>query len=79
MRQVFTITGMTCASCVAHVERAVGKLDGVEHAAVNLLSGSLILDYDPAVLQRKPSCGPWKPPATAPAVSDGIQKVRKDP
>ncbi|BAS15284.1 copper-exporting P-type ATPase A [Arthrobacter sp. Hiyo8] len=31
------IEGMTCASCVARVERKLGKLDGVE-ASVNLPS-----------------------------------------
>ena len=30
------ITGMTCASCVRNVERALTKTDGVDQAAVNL-------------------------------------------
>lgn len=30
------IEGMTCASCVAHVEKALSKVDGVESASVNL-------------------------------------------
>jgi Cu+-exporting ATPase len=29
------ITGMTCASCVRRVERALGKVEGVETASVN--------------------------------------------
>ena len=32
------VAGMTCASCVGRVERALGKLDGVEQATVNLAS-----------------------------------------
>ncbi|MBI5947118.1 MAG: copper-translocating P-type ATPase [Chloroflexi bacterium] len=32
------ITGMTCASCVRRVERALSKVDGVETAAVNFAS-----------------------------------------
>jgi cation transport ATPase len=31
-----TITGMTCASCVQSVEHLALKVEGVEHAAVNL-------------------------------------------
>ena len=31
-----TIEGMTCASCVAHVERALSKVDGVDKVSVNL-------------------------------------------
>ena len=31
-----SVEGMTCASCVARVERALGKLDGVVEANVNL-------------------------------------------
>jgi heavy metal translocating P-type ATPase len=30
------IDGMTCASCVAHVERALAKVDGVQSVSVNL-------------------------------------------
>ncbi len=39
MKQTFEVTGMTCAACQAHVEKAVGKLPGVEKCNVNLLSG----------------------------------------
>ncbi|MDY4040485.1 MAG: heavy metal translocating P-type ATPase [Collinsella sp.] len=42
----FDVTGMTCASCQAHVDRAVRRLDGVSEVAVNLLSGSMAVDYD---------------------------------
>ena len=34
----FNITGMTCSSCVSHVEKAVKKLDGIKNVNVNLLS-----------------------------------------
>ena len=29
MKQKFTVTGMTCSACSAHVEKAVCKLEGV--------------------------------------------------
>ena len=31
-----TITGMTCASCVARVEKALTQVPGVQQASVNL-------------------------------------------
>ena len=41
-----TVTGMTCASCAAHVEKAVGRLAGVKLASVNLGTEKLRLEYD---------------------------------
>ena len=29
MKQKFTVTGMTCSACSAHVDKAVRKLEGV--------------------------------------------------
>jgi P-type Cu+ transporter len=46
-----TVTGMTCASCSARVERVVGKLAGVSKATVNLATEKLHLEYDDGVLQ----------------------------
>ncbi len=42
----FTVTGMTCAACAAHVEKAAGKISGVESAAVNLAAEKLAVRYD---------------------------------
>ncbi len=46
MKEKFAVTGMTCAACSAHVERAVSKLEGVSEASVNLMLGSLSVQYD---------------------------------
>jgi len=43
------ITGMTCAMCVAAVERNVKKVDGVDSVMVNLSSERASLAYDPSV------------------------------
>ena len=40
------VTGMTCAACAAHVEKAAGAVDGVNSAAVNLMLGTLVCSYD---------------------------------
>ncbi|MBK6644427.1 MAG: copper-translocating P-type ATPase [Anaerolineales bacterium] len=44
------ITGMTCANCVATVERNLKKLDGVDNAVVNLSSERATVDFDSAKL-----------------------------
>ena len=44
------IGGMTCASCVGRVERALRKLDGVATAQVNLATEVAAVAYDPARL-----------------------------
>ena len=48
MKQKFTVTGMTCSACSAHVDKAVRKLEGVSEVNVNLLGGSMTVEYDPA-------------------------------
>ena len=52
----FDVGGMTCAACQAHVDRAVSKLDGVQSVAVNLLAGSMMVDYDPAQVTPDDIC-----------------------
>ncbi len=44
------ITGMTCANCVATVERSLKKLDGVSSANVNLSSERASVEFDPSLL-----------------------------
>ncbi|HMQ32208.1 MAG TPA: heavy metal translocating P-type ATPase [Chloroflexaceae bacterium] len=44
------VTGMTCASCVMRVERAITKLPGVDAASVNLATEQASVRYDPGQL-----------------------------
>jgi len=50
-RHIETLTlpveGMTCASCVARVEKTLKKVDGVETANVNLATEAVALSFDP--------------------------------
>ena len=46
MTEKFVVTGMTCAACAAHVEKAAGAVAGVNSAAVNLMLGTLVCSYD---------------------------------
>ena len=53
MKQRFSVTGMTCAACSAHVERAVKSLPGVQDVQVNLLGNSMSVTYgEPLTAQQ---------------------------
>lgn len=43
---ILPITGMTCANCVATVERNVKKLDGIDEAVVNLVTEKATIGFD---------------------------------
>ena len=47
---------MTCAACQAHVERAVENVPGVSSVSVNLLSSSMVVDYDDATCSADTIC-----------------------
>ena len=40
----FSVDGMACAACSAHVERAVSRVEGVSSVAVNLLTNSMVVE-----------------------------------
>ena len=42
------VEGMTCASCVTHVEEALKEVPGVAEAQVNLATEKVRVDFDPA-------------------------------
>ena len=45
--QRYDVTGMSCAACAAHVEKAVAAVPGVAAVAVSLLTNSMQVDYAP--------------------------------
>ena len=45
--QRYEITGMSCAACASHVEKAVSAVPGVAGVAVSLLTNSMQVDYTP--------------------------------
>ena len=48
--QKFSVTGMTCSACSASVEKAVRRLDGIDEVNVNLLTNSMIVEFDNEVI-----------------------------
>ncbi len=50
---VFSIDGMTCASCVRKVEKALSGVPGVRSAAVNLATEKARVEFDPKAVDIK--------------------------
>ena len=57
----FSVTGMSCAACSAHVEKAVAAVEGVAKVEVSLLTNSMNVDY--------------AAPATAEAICQAVSKA----
>ena len=57
----FSVTGMTCAACSSHVEKAVNGVQGVSSVAVSLLTNSMQVEYSA--------------PATAAAICEAVEKA----
>lgn len=45
------VTGMTCSSCAAAIDRSVSSLDGVKQVMVNVANDKMTLEYDPSVVR----------------------------
>lgn len=72
----FNVTGMTCAACSAHVEKAVRGVAGVDTVSVNLLMNNMMVSYEePAaaeeICQAVAAAGYGASPA-------GVQKVQRE-
>src|SRR3970040_2983124 len=47
VRWTFPVEGMTCASCVARVEKSLSRVEGVTEASVNLATKTATVTVDP--------------------------------
>jgi Cu+-exporting ATPase len=45
------IGGMTCAACARRVEKAIGKLEGIEETSVNFATEKATVTYDPQTVR----------------------------
>lgn len=50
MKQTFTVSGMSCENCSAHVEKAVKSLSGIQSVQVSLETNSMVVDFDTAAV-----------------------------
>ena len=46
MQRKYDVTGMSCTACSAYVDKVVRKISGVKEVNVNLLTNSMVVDYD---------------------------------
>ena len=53
MKEKFDVTGMTGSACSSRVEKCVSKLEGVNEVSVNLLTNSMQVDFNDAVIQEQ--------------------------
>jgi Cu+-exporting ATPase len=47
------LTGMTCASCSARIEKVVGGLDGIRSMQVNLAAETGVVVFDPGTINKR--------------------------
>lgn len=53
MKKRYNVSGMTCSACSSGIERAVGKMDGVELCEVSLMSKSMKAEFDESVVSEE--------------------------
>jgi len=53
MKYDLPIKGMTCASCVARVEKIIGKMDNVKNVSVNLATERVSFESDKDAIDLK--------------------------
>src|SRR6185369_9094095 len=51
-KSVFRITGMSCASCAARIEKGIEKLAGVSSTTVNFATEELTVSYEEATISE---------------------------
>ncbi len=84
MKEKFTVTGMTCSACQAHVDKAVRRLSGVAEVNVNLLGGSMTVEHDDGVsaqeiVEAVVKAGYGAAPVQSQAPAKGREVRRADP
>lgn len=75
MKQRFRVGGMSCAACSAHVEKSVGAVPGVTTVQVNLLAGSMAVEYDETACDSAKIIAAVESGGYTAEVDDGKQQV----
>lgn len=53
----FDVFGMSCSACQSHIEKAVKKLDGIFKVEINLLTNSMVVEFDENKISENDICG----------------------
>ena len=56
----FPVSGMSCASCVARIEKGLSKMSGIQEAKVNFASEKATVTFDPSRIQIGDLVGTFK-------------------
>ena len=75
MKQRFRVGGMSCAACSAHVEKSVSAVPGVSEVQVNLLAGSMAVQYDETVCDAQKIIHAVESGGYTAAADDGKQQA----
>ena len=79
--QRYEITGMSCAACASHVEKAVAAVPGVQSVSVSLLTNSMKVQCEPgadeARLQKR-ICRAVEAAGYGAALADDAEEVNLD-
>ena len=85
MQVELAVSGMTCGSCAARVEKVLSRQGGVERAAVNFARQRVAVAFDPAVVSVEDlvaavgkagyGLAPLEAPAGAPSSEDELQSL----
>ncbi len=82
MTVTIPIGGMHCAACSARVEKAIGKLNGVLSASVNIATEKATVAFDPAVIRlsaiKDTIVGVGFVPLDAAKETAGADKIRRE-
>ena len=77
MKQRFRVGGMSCAACSAHVEKSVAAVPGVSEVQVNLLAGSMVVQYDEGACDAQAIIHAVESGGYTAAVDDGKQQAAR--
>ncbi|MDR2694030.1 MAG: heavy metal translocating P-type ATPase [Chitinispirillales bacterium] len=82
MTVTIPIGGMHCAACSARVEKAIGKLRGVDSASVNIATEKATVAFDPAAIRlsaiKEAIVGVGFVPLDASKETAGADKIRRE-
>ena len=87
VKKKYDVVGMSCSACSAHIDKAVRHVDGVLEVNVNLLSNSMVVEFDEnkvndaLIMQTVENAGykamPEKTMVDQPKQEDQIEKKKK--
>ena len=72
----YEVTGMSCASCSARVEKAVSRVEGVKSCSVSLLTNTMSVEGQPEeaqIIKAVEEAGYGKHPGNGPAIPESSQ------